>query len=102
MIDVVRRDVEAKELRIHGKTIRRPASYTCRYYYNAPNGERREIAMYRSVEDIVRVRTEYIYNDFSMSHYERALRGQFSDAYRYLFDMLNIDKDTRMSEYMNA
>lgn len=94
MIEVKRHDY--KEVRNKRTGQITPAYYECYYYY-----KRHELAWYNSKEDILRLNTKYISYD-KTTVYERALKSNmYGDAYRYLFDMLNVDKDTNMSEYMN-
>ena len=96
MIQVRRTNYEARTKKHKSGRIEEiPAYYTCRYCYGG-----KEIARYNSQEDILRLRTEYINNDFSMSYYDRAMQCELSDAYMYLFYMLNVDETTSMSEYM--
>lgn len=82
-----------------GKVI--PASYHC-YYYFTHNGKKLEIAWYDSKDDILLLNSLYIHKDFSMKEYDRALVGRFKEAYEYLFQMLGVDKTTKMSEYFNV
>lgn len=94
MIDVKRYNHEEKVNKRTGQIT--PAYYECFYYYKGY-----ELAWYNSREDILRVNTKYISHD-KTTEYKRALNSaMYSDAYKYLFDMLNVDKDTNMSEYMN-
>lgn len=94
MIDVRRYDhKEATNKRTGAVTL---PWYECYYYYN-----RKELAWYDSREDILRLNSNYLSKD-KATEYERALKSErFSGAYKYLFDMLNADKETNMSEYMN-
>lgn len=82
-----------------GKVV--PASYNC-YYYFSYNGRKLELAWYDSKDDILLLNSSYIHKDFSMKEYDRALLGKFKEAYEYLFSMLGVDKNTKMSEYFNV
>lgn len=95
-IEVRRQYVESRVKKYKSGRIETiPAYYVCRYYYGG-----KEIARYDSQENLLRLRTELIKNDFSLSCFERAIQGDYSNAYRQLFDLLNIDKESAMSEYM--
>ena len=98
MITVKRTDYEAKTFRNKrtGRTRLVPSHYECRYIYDG-----KEIAFYESRDDVLYLKTDYIGSDFKRSEYDRALTSKYSEAYSYLFQMLNCDSTTRMSEYTN-
>ena len=103
MVRVERKDYKEQTFKRYGKiqtTI--PAHYICRYYHKPTIQREKEIAMYDSREAVLRLRTEYIARDRKLSTYQRALQGEYSDAYRHLFEMLGVDETTQLSEYMNA
>lgn len=97
MIEVKRYDNKERVYK-SGKVV--PASYSC-YYYFSHNGKKLELAWYDSKYDTLLLNSLYIHKDFSMKEYDRALVGRFKEAYEYLFQMLGVDKATRMSEYLN-
>ena len=100
MIEVKRADYPER-VRHHRKTGAVlsviPAHYECSYHYNG-----REIARYMSINDCLMLKTDYIGHDFKRSTYDRALSCEYKDAYAELFFMLNVDKTSKISEYMNA
>lgn len=71
-----------------------PARHECRYIHNG-----KEIAHYDSQDDCLYLRTDCIGSDFKKSEYDRALSCELKDAYKYLFDMLGIDRNSKISEY---
>lgn len=91
MIKVKRTDAPAQ--RLGGKDY--PARFSCEYTWNG-----KVIATYYSLEDVVRLNTKYIEPDFKKSCFERAMNGQFPEAYQELFGMLGCDETTAMSEFM--
>lgn len=97
MIEVKRIDHEA----INGRYGYFPAWYEVKYFYTPTFRNKVEIAKYSSKDDVLRVRSEYIAHG-RRSSYDNALHGNFTDAYRYLFDMLNVDETSSIGEYMYA
>lgn len=91
MIEVKRSDHPAKTLR-NGEI--RPAFYECHYYHNG-----KQIAWYDSKQDVIYLRTDFIGTNFKETPYTRALKCPMSDAYKYLFEMLNVDEKTKISEF---
>ena len=99
MIEVKRTDYPKFEVknRKTGKVIKTiPKRYVCEYFYGG-----REIAMYESQNDTLYVKTSLTLRDWSKSIYYRAVNGTYAEAYKELFDMLNVDEKTSMSEYTN-
>lgn len=76
------------------KTI--PAFYECYYYHDG-----KEIAWYNSKNDTLYLKTRLISKDRSLNYYNRALAGDYHEAYAYLFNMLGVDETSTMTEYMN-
>lgn len=75
-----------------------PAEYfECRYYHGG-----RQIAWYSSIDDVLRLKTDYIGSNFDKTPYERALECDMKRVYEYLFEMLNVDEKTNVSEYTSA
>ena len=99
MIEVKRYDYPAKTKvsRRTGKEITTPARYYCYYYYKG-----KEIAQYSSMGDVLALNTDYIGTNFSLKPYDRALKCRYKDAYQYLFAMLNVDRTTRITDYIQA
>lgn len=98
MVDVYRKDYPAKvrKLRNGGEqTI--PAWYSC--VYKCGN---KQIAYYDSRDDVLYCKTDYIGHDFSKSVYERATTCKMKDVFKYLFFMLNVDKESILSEFTDA
>ena len=100
MIKVIRTDFKERTIRKTRGYPREkiiPAHYECSYRYG-----NLEIAHYDSRYDVLDLRSDYISKDFSKSKYERALEGEYKDAYKFLFDMLGADSTTHFSEYTYA
>ena len=97
MIQVKRYDYEEKTIHYKDGRVRViPKHHECYYYYNGV-----EIATYESKDDVLYLKTKYIERNRNKSDYERALNGTYKEAYQYLFNMLGVDKTSRLSEYMN-
>ena len=75
---------------------KKTGTYTCHYYYNG-----REIADYMSQYDTIYCNSRCIAKDYKKPIYERALNGEYKEAFAELFAMLNADKTSKMSEFMN-
>ena len=97
MVEVIRKDYEAESWTDRrGRSHYHPAHHYCRYLYDG-----KEIANYDSISDVIYLKTDYIGHDFSKTVYDRAVNSKYKEAYRYLFDMLGVDKTSRLSEYSN-
>lgn len=99
MITVERKDFPARDIKNKrtGEVIKTiPARYTCRYYHQG-----REIAFYESDFDCLYLKTDLILRDFSKPIHYRALNGKCKEVFAYLFDMLNVDETSRLSEFCN-
>ena len=68
--------------------------YECRYFYNG-----KEIAWYTSADDTLYLKTDYIGMNFKKPEYVRACECKYSEAYKYLFEMLSVDSTSKLSEY---
>jgi len=93
MIDVRRFDSKERT-DVRGNVI--PAFYTCEYRHNGI-----EIANYNSKSDIVYLNSDLLLPYKRGTVYERAIGGKYKEAFEYLFNMLNIDSTTKMSEFTN-
>jgi len=75
---------------------KRTGTYECYYYRDG-----RKIAEYYSKTDTIYRDSRLINKDLKRPIYDRALSGKYAEAYRQLFDMLNIDSTSTMSEYID-
>lgn len=97
MIEVKRFDYKQKVFTYkNGKQKTTPAYYECFYRF-----ERKEIACYDSRTDTLYLNSLYISKDRKLKEYDRALAWELKSAYKYLFEMLGVDKDSKLSEYAN-
>ena len=97
MIQVKRYDYDEKTIHYKDGRVRViPKHHECYYYYNGM-----EIATYESKDDVLYLKTRCIERDRTKSDYRRALDGQFKEAFGYLFAMLGVDENSRLSEYMS-
>ena len=97
MITVKRTDYKSRTIHYrNGRESVIPARYECRYLHNG-----REIATYDSKDDVLYLKTDYIGSDFKRPPYDRALTCAFKEAYSHLFQMLNVDSTSSISEYTN-
>ena len=76
---------------------KKTGEYSCHYYYNG-----REIADYYSSQDTIYCNSRYIVHDWGKPVYDRALNGEYKEAYAELFAMLNADETSKMSEFLNV
>ena len=95
-------DTEAREIHWKsGRTEMKPASYEEHFVY-----EGRELAN-RSTSggDCLYLNSDLIARGKKVggaTTYECALAGKYKDAYRCLFNILGITKDSKLSEFMNV
>lgn len=99
MITVQRTDYKERTItnRRTGKVIKTiPAHYECRYLCDG-----KEIAWYDSKDNVVYLRTDYLAKPFSAPYEERMKNSKYVAMWNELIEFLNINKDTRLSEYTN-
>lgn len=95
MIKTKRFDYEERYNKM-GKLIH-PKFYECFYYWNG-----REIAFYDSRKGILYLNTKLLNKDFKLSYFERMNDTKFKEGFDELIDLLGINKDTKLSEFLNA
>lgn len=97
MVDVIRKDYPAKTwIDKRGNEHYKPAHYFCDYVYRG-----REIAYYCSTDDVLYLNSECIDKNYKDKTFNRALNGSYSSAYKYLFELLKVDENTTISEFLN-
>lgn len=78
-----------------GKVIR-PGFHESFYIYNG-----KTIAWYKGDEDTFYLSTRMLNKDFSKSYFERMKDSEYSEGFNELIDLLKIDENTKLSEFLN-
>lgn len=77
------------------RTTKRPAYYETVYRWDGV-----KIAEYNSLKDVIYLDSRKIRNGDGTT-FDRALTGKYSHRFAYLFEMLNVDETSSLSEYLD-
>ncbi len=74
-----------------------PASNESYYYWNG-----KEIAHYRSRDDRIGLNSDYLSRDTKASYMDRMKKSKYPEMWADLVEFLNVDENTRLTEYFNV